>query len=178
MTTTQTNASASQKKTATPPPAGLGKPNTKRETRTADPFEQNPAFVPGKPGFEKGAVLAGLYVGTTVARSNKFRTNLKDAQGRKCRLVHTLRTDDAKAQAFDIWSVGKLNVTLPRLKAGQYVEVTYLGLGDKALREGESPSHEFAFKIEGEWGPQVSVQSLIDGRSVDVSDDVADSASE
>jgi hypothetical protein len=173
MSTETTNGATQMNKQL---PKGAGAPNAKRAVRAVNPFERNPAYVPGKPGFEKGVTLAGTYVGTQVARSNKLTTSKRDLQGNKYRLIHTFRTDDAKAMAFDIWSVGQLDVTVPRLAVGQYCAITYLGRADKPLRAGESPSHEFKLEVEGELGPVIGMSALLarlDGTELDVSDEAA-----
>ena len=160
--------------------ASAMKRNTNVKVTEVDPFAKHPGFTPGKPGFEKGVTLAGRYVETKVVRSPKLLTSKKDSQGRKYRLLHTLRSEDG--MLFDIWSVGQLDVTLPRLRPDQYVEIEYKGRDSKALREGESPAHLFSIRPEGgRLGPQINVAKCVEADSfahAEVSDDEAEAGGE
>lgn len=118
-----------------------------KSLKKLDPMEEIPSFVPGK-NLEVGMSLAGRYLHTKRVYSEKFTAGKRDASGRKYRDLHVLA--DVKSGAkFGIWSVGQLGIIFDRArpatseKPGQYMVVKYTGLAKEALRQGESPAHEF-----------------------------------
>jgi hypothetical protein len=119
-------------------------PEMEKNLVEVDPFENIPSFTPGKPGFETGVTFAGTYVNTKRVYSEKFLAGKKDVDGRKYRDLHILR--DSKNRNFGLWSVGQLAYMFSKLEAGNYVQVTYDGLANEAIKAGQSPSHEFTFK--------------------------------
>lgn len=123
-------------------PKGLGAidPSKKAMLRNINPMEEIPCVVPNKPGFEKGVTLAGTFLRTNRVYSKKFTAGKVDANG-KYRNQHIFR--EAAGNLFGIWSVGVLGYAMSKIEAGTYVAITYKGIAAKALREGQSPSHEF-----------------------------------
>jgi len=123
-------------------PKGLGAlpAEMKSKLKVVDPMAEIPCVVPNKPGFEKGTTLAGTYLRTNRIYSNKFTAGKVDAQG-KYRDQHIFR--DANGNLFGIWSVGILGYAMTKIQAGTFIAITYKGIAAKALRVGQSPSHEF-----------------------------------
>ena len=143
-------------------PAGLGAlpAEMKKKLKVVDPTAKIPCVVPNKPGFEKGTTLAGTYLRTNRIYSNKFTAGKRD-ENSKYRDQHIFR--DAAGNLFGIWSVGVLGYVMKKIQAGTFMAITYKGIGTKALREGQSPSHEF--EIAG-----VDIDAALAGNAV--SDDV------
>lgn len=110
----------------------------------ADPMENVPTFVPGKPGLESGATLAGTFLRTKKVYSDKLMGGKRDEAGRKYRTLHLFR--DAANQQFGIWGVGQLDYALTRVQPGTFLAVTYNGQTGKPIRAGQSAPHSFTFK--------------------------------
>lgn len=110
----------------------------------ADPMENIPTFVPGKPGFEKGVTLAGYFVRTKRVYSEKLAAAKRDEAGRKYRDLHILK--DVKGRNLGIWGVGQLDYAMARVAANQLIAITYEGQIGKPLRAGQSVPHKFTFK--------------------------------
>lgn len=110
----------------------------------ADPMENVPTFVPGKPGLEVGATLAGAFVRTKKVYSDKLMGGKRDETGRKYRTLHLFR--DHKGRQFGIWGVGQLDYALTRVEPGTFLAVTYNGQSGKPIRAGQSAPHSFTFK--------------------------------
>jgi len=110
----------------------------------ADPMENVPTFVPGKPGLEVGATLAGTFLRTKKVFSDKLMGGKRDEAGRKYRTLHLFR--DAANQQFGIWGVGQLDYALTRVQPGTFLAVTYNGQTGKPIRAGQSAPHSFTFK--------------------------------
>jgi hypothetical protein len=110
----------------------------------ADPMESIPCFVPGKPGFEEGKTLGGYYVSSKKVYSQKFKAGKKDDAGKKYRLLHVFK--DAKERAFGIWGVGHIDWVMKMLLPKQFIAITYEGLAEESLKEGQNPPHKFSFK--------------------------------
>lgn len=110
----------------------------------ADPMENVPTFVPGKPGLEVGATLAGTFIRTKKVYSDKLMGGKKDELGRKYRTLHLFR--DAQNRQFGIWGVGQLDYALTRVEPGTFLAVTYNGQAGKPIRAGQSVPHSFTFK--------------------------------
>lgn len=108
-----------------------------------DPFENIPTFTPGKPGFEEGRTFAGTFCMTKRVYSEKFLAGKKDVDGRKYRDLHVI--EDKNGKKFGLWSVGQLGYMFSKTEVGQYVKVRYDGKASEALKQGQSPSHDFTF---------------------------------
>lgn len=126
----------------------------KAQLKAVDPMNEIPCLVPNKPGFEAGKTLAGEYLRTNRIYSNKFTAGKVDAKG-KYRDQHIFK--DASGNIFGIWSVGSLGYVIPKIQAGTFVAITYLGLAKEALKEGQNVPHEF--KYEGINGLDLSGQA-------------------
>lgn len=110
----------------------------------ADPMENVPTFVPGKPGLEVGATLAGTFLRTKKVYSDKLMGGKRDEAGRKYRTLHLFR--DHAGQQFGVWGVGQLDYALTRVQPGTFLAVTYNGQTGKPIRAGQSAPHSFTFK--------------------------------
>jgi hypothetical protein len=114
------------------------------ELKEADPFGTIPQFNPGKPGMEAGKTLAGYFQRSKACYSEKLSGNKRDASGRKFRMLHIFR--DHKNRAFGIWGVGSLDFVMALVAPNQFISIQYLGKAKEALKPGQSPAHEFAYK--------------------------------
>lgn len=133
-----------QTNNATPKDLGAIPADLVAKLTEADPMENAPTFVPGKPGFEVNATLAGTYVRTKRVYSEKLMGGKKDDSGRKYRELHMFK--DHKGRGFGIWGVGQLDYALSRVEPGTFLAVQYLGQTGKPLRAGQSAPHAFSFK--------------------------------
>jgi len=142
MANVQANAETKDLQPSKVLPKNLGAvdPSKKALLKNINPLEEIPCVVPNKPGFEKGQTLAGTFLRTNRVYSKKFTAGKVDSVG-KYRDQHIFR--DAAGNLFGIWSVGMLGYAMSKIEAGTYVAITYKGIASKALREGQSPSHEF-----------------------------------
>lgn len=159
MSNVNTNANAEQQIKL---PAGAGQipAELKGKLNVSDPMQAIPTVVPNKEGFMKGTTLAGYYLRTDRVYSEKFTAGKREAgTGRKYRDLHVFK--DAKNIIFGIWSVGTLGFALKKVQPNTFIAITYLGVADKALRQGESPAH--MFKYEG-------VNLDLSGRAIDSDD--------
>lgn len=134
--------------------ARIGAPRTDRMVEERDPLQSYPTAVPGKEGsadrntisFIEGDVLAGEYVLSKKCISENFLGNKRDENGDKYRMLHVLR--DGSGMKFGLWGVGQLDLVLPSLRVGQYIEVEYLGVAEKPLKAGQNPPHLFKFRSD------------------------------
>lgn len=127
--------------------AGFGEVDAElsAQSKEVDPFERMPTMNPGKPGFEEGQTRAGIYVRTKRVVSDAFAAGKIDPKtGEKYRLLHVLR-NRAGDKVFGIWSVGQLGAAMQCLNEGDYIEITYTGVGEP-LRKGQSGPHTFKFR--------------------------------
>lgn len=133
--------------------AGFGEVDSEltAKAKEVDPFASIPSVVPGKPGFTEGKTLAGIYVRTRKVVSDNFAAGKVDPEtGEKYRLLHVL-SNRAGDKMFGIWSVGQLGAAMKCLEAGDYIEITYNGVG-QPLRKGQTGPHTFKFKGVGKNG--------------------------
>jgi hypothetical protein len=129
----------------------------------ADPMENAPTFVPGKPGFEVNDTLAGTYVRTKRVYSDKLMGGKRDDAGRKFRELHMFR--DHKGRSFGIWGVGQLDYALSRVEPGTFLAVQYRGQIGKPIRAGQSVPHAFEFKgvnLNFDWNAADEAATLTD----------------
>lgn len=140
-----------------------------------------PTFQAGKPGFETGETKRGYFLGTktvlsTKQKKSKWKQHPGSSAGVVFRLQHKFLTADGTV--IGIWNAGMLDNTcknvrrpgrdplgnasdLPQYAKGQYLEVTYTGLAEASLKEGDNAPHTFKYK---------SNEELVGGGS-DVDDD-------
>ena len=116
------------------------------EFDAADPGSNMPSFVPGK-NWEEGQTLAGRFIRTDRVYSNKFKAGKTDpVSKKKYRDLHVLE-DMSNNILFGIWSVGMLGNYFDQVPSEAPVSITYTGLGDKPLQEGQSCPHTFEYKL-------------------------------
>jgi len=127
----------------------IGKKASKIETQKVDVLANLPIFAVGDTWLP-GRMLAGRYLGTTVAKSDKF------IEGKA--IYHVFREEGSSLE-FGIWDTGLLKRTLSRVRAETYVEITYKGKGDKPFREGEDLPHVFDFNFEAGSGVSPNVEN-------------------
>jgi hypothetical protein len=121
-----------------------------------DPFESIPHVTPGKPGFDKiDQTLAGKFVRTKRVVNEKSKAAKIDPKtGEKVRFLHIL--EDAKGTQFGIWGVGNLDAVMRNLRRNDFIAVTYKGLAEEALKPGQNPPHQFAYRGKRADGSKLS----------------------
>lgn len=127
---------------------GIGGVDNAAAAKEVDVFAELPSFVVDK-NWKQGRTLAGKFISTKMIFSDKFTAGRIDPKtGKMCRARHIL--EDAKGNKFVIWGVGTLNVVMARLRPNQYVELTYIGRAEKALKAGQTPPYTFTVKSNQE----------------------------
>jgi hypothetical protein len=138
---------------------------TEQQLKEVDPLQNLVTFVPGKPGYEAGQILAGHYVGTKRVYSEKFTAGKKDKDGRQYRDLHILR--NPKNGKFGIWSVGSLGFVMEKMAPNELISIEYVGLAEKALKPGQNPPHVFKFR-----GVNLELDTATMTRSEEIGDEV------
>jgi hypothetical protein len=104
-----------------------------------NPLETIPTI--GVGDLKTGQVLAGIYVETESIASAKFKfARETNEQGTPVQKRYVL---DNGGQKFAIWSVGELKLIFSKMTPGQYVHLTYKGLGEVNGTE----QHRFTVKV-------------------------------
>ncbi len=103
-----------------------GKAQKGKRMEEFNPLETVPTLGVGDLGV--GQLICGTFVGNEVIASNKFKyAREKNEAGVPVQTRHVLENDGKK---YAIWSVGELRLIFSKILPGQYVEITYKGLGE------------------------------------------------
>jgi hypothetical protein len=115
------------------------RPTTGKKLVDFNPLETIPTL--GVGDLEKGQILAGNYVETETIASTKFKfARETNENGTPIQKRYVL---DNGGQKFAIWSVGELKLIFSKMIPGQYVHLTYNGLGTVNGTE----QHRFSVKV-------------------------------
>lgn len=135
MNNKNTKQATNNEEMAKPSLTEMAAPDASMEAREVDANERYPVYAV-EDDVKIGQTVAGIYLGTRVIPAKGER--------RRSAIIEFRNT---KGQKFGLWATGVSENYFRRVPTNSYAEVTYAGKAKNAFKPGQSPAHDYTFKL-------------------------------